>query len=45
LGYNLQVFDEISHAVTTVADTLAAYERGDIPIYWYANICCTSSLP
>lgn len=45
LGYKLTVFDEISHAVTTVADTLAAYERGDIPIYWYANICCTSNLP
>ncbi|MGD0287246.1 MAG: FkbM family methyltransferase [Acidimicrobiales bacterium] len=45
LGYNLQVFDEISHVATTVDDTLAAYEQGDIPIYWYANICCTSSLP
>jgi FkbM family methyltransferase len=40
LGYHLQVFDEISHRVTTVADTIAAYERGALPIHWYANICC-----
>jgi hypothetical protein len=40
LGYKLEVFDEISHVATTVDDTLAAYEQGDIPIHWYANICC-----
>ena len=43
LGYNLEVFDEISHVTTTVDDTLAAYERGHIPIHWYANICCLPS--
>jgi hypothetical protein len=40
LGYKLEVFDEISHVVTTAEATLAAYERGDIVIHWYSNICC-----
>ena len=37
LGYELEVFDEISHVGTTVEDTLEAYERGEIPIHWYAT--------
>jgi FkbM family methyltransferase len=39
-GYRLEVFDEISHIAVTVEDTIAAHERGDIPIHWYANLCC-----
>jgi FkbM family methyltransferase len=43
LGYELKVFDEISHTSTSVDETLAAHERGEIPTHWYANICCNAA--
>ena len=33
------MFDEVSHAGTTVEDMLVAYERGEVPVHWFANIC------
>ncbi len=41
LGYRLEVFDEISHVVTTVDTTLSAHQQGDLPVHWYSNICCS----
>lgn len=43
LGYDLEVFDETNHVRTTVEHTLAADARGEIPLHWYANLCCVQT--
>lgn len=42
-GYQCEVFDELDRRQTTVREAIQAYERGDLPLHWYANLCCTPS--
>jgi FkbM family methyltransferase len=42
-GYRFEVFDELNHEKTTVAAALRAHERGELPLHWYANLCCKAA--
>ena len=39
-GYRCEVLDELNSRQMTVRDATEAYERGDLPLHWYANLCC-----